>query len=898
MAFSGQLKKLFIVILLAGFFSVTHASNSNDDVIDGVEEAISFWEGRSGQVASEKVAYFEEILAVLNGGDIPEGLMEDVTNSWNKASPGGKFYTMWKGVYERLKALDELASVEEVPNQQNQEQSIPEQQEQQEQQEQSIPDQQEQEEPPQEVEQEDPVINGVEEAISFWEGRSGQMASEKVAYFQEILAVLNGGDIPEGLMEDVTNSWNKASPGGKFYTMWKGVYERLKALDEVASVEEVPAKNPPKQPAKQQDQQQDQQQDPPPDLVVLNSDQLVLTAPAWYDPPIADVERPTGKITTYTFNPGGGYVANDIYDGYEGYYRRQDGITASGITNKSLEEDLYDHQGNLVADGIPDWEYISYYDAASQHGLAKQSWGPWDSLDRTTQKAIAGIIKPTDEDIESVLGICAGCETEGFVFPPANNPNNFNTGTATYKGNAEGVFRPDLFGVIYGTKDDPNTKNIYEQDDGGPRVELTVNFDTSSLDGNLSARRPFTDIRRTTDNLVPYEAPVLDANGQAIIKLDEHNQPMTYQITDANGNTITLPVLETETKYRNQPISKTYLDDYKNAYLRLYSDAISAELSRLWEAYKANNSPEVWAGQLTNFENMHRDQVRKELNLNYGDLADHNEDLDKELRSAVVRWNGIKIGKSGEFEGQGLYGEISAQCSNNNYANSNACATADLVDPSKVITGYINHPRFVGSYGATKCNGSNCPGFAMPDLEPVVDMNSWGPWDDLPQATRQSIVDLPTPDSLVMYREPGWGWSLPGNPLTSHLASPPIPTTGTARWRGTVHGVRNPNSTPMTNPKIQLNADFSNATLSAGIYYHAQQHGHQWVDSEIGERWNNIPLTGTSFDHEGLTGQMYRLHIRYGQNGEQSVFPAGYRHHSIIGTINHPDIVGVYRADK
>ena len=77
---------------------------------------------------------------------------------------------------------------------------------------------------------------------------------------------------------------------------------------------------------------------------------------------------------------------------------------------------------------------------------------------------------------------------------------------------------------------------------------------------------------------------------------------------------------------------------------------------------------------------------------------------DAMLRTPVVRWNGIDLENLGTFEGQGLYGEFIATCTTSTHCTS---FNNTLIDPAAAIAGYINHPRFVGSYLAPKEQPSN-----------------------------------------------------------------------------------------------------------------------------------------------------------------------------------------------
>ncbi|MYG63970.1 MAG: hypothetical protein F4099_08295 [Synechococcus sp. SB0673_bin_10] len=259
--------------------------------------------------------------------------------------------------------------------------------------------------------------------------------------------------------------------------------------------------------------------------------------------------------------------------------------------------------------------------------------------------------------METALGICDGCAYAGFL--------HTSTGTATYKGDAQGIFRLDLFGTIYGNKDDPTTLTIDEYGYGGPRISLTLNFDKNYLDEELTARRPAGDIRS-----VP------------------------------SGNLTHAPTFVMEYHATNQALEQT-------------------------------NQP---------------------TNPTFGDYADDATSLDAEMREVVVRWNGVPLSATGNqsFEGQGLSGIVYATCANGNNAS---CASQNVVDPASPIAGYINHPRFFGTYGAARCSGNTCPGFDLPAVpesaqNPSLRPRSWGPWDDLPLATQQAIAAIPDPQSL------------------------------------------------------------------------------------------------------------------------------------------------------
>ena len=91
--------------LLLALLSILLARNicaSDDPVVGAVNSAVSFWENRNNP---QKLAYWREILAALEGGAVSDDLMERVALSFDRAVPGGKMYGTWRGVHAALSAI-------------------------------------------------------------------------------------------------------------------------------------------------------------------------------------------------------------------------------------------------------------------------------------------------------------------------------------------------------------------------------------------------------------------------------------------------------------------------------------------------------------------------------------------------------------------------------------------------------------------------------------------------------------------------------------------------------------------------------------------------------------------------------------------------------------------------
>ncbi|MXX07686.1 MAG: hypothetical protein F4Z71_13090 [Gammaproteobacteria bacterium] len=71
-------------------------------VAEDVAAAVAFWQVRNNPA---KLQYWLEIQSALETGEVSDDLMARVTVSWNGASPGGRFYATWEGVYNRFVAL-------------------------------------------------------------------------------------------------------------------------------------------------------------------------------------------------------------------------------------------------------------------------------------------------------------------------------------------------------------------------------------------------------------------------------------------------------------------------------------------------------------------------------------------------------------------------------------------------------------------------------------------------------------------------------------------------------------------------------------------------------------------------------------------------------------------------
>ena len=815
------------------------------DVVDDVEDAMEFWENRN----ADKFAFWQEILEALNGAEISDQLMEKVSQSWAKANPGGRMYDTWREVYQALtvaKALqdappvteEEVPEVLEIPATEEPEEEVP-----------TLEPVTEEEVPAtDETEVEVPVavIEAVEDAVEFWENRN----ADKFAFWQEVLEALNGAEISDELMEKVSLAWANANPGGRMYDTWKGVYEAFTALS--AETEESP------KPVEQDgvgdtDNVVDweipdvQPEDAPEDLVVLQSDENNNNPvqPAWFDPPEAGGTPPPAW-----FNPGGGYTKAKGQDGYLGWRESQWGQTSFDSDDADrYTEDRCDQNGECIAlvpqdafpgvdcsiepnkcrqianpDGILDWTYYSYEDAQVNEdypgrNFAKLGWGLWGDLPLATREAITGIALPSHTEMAAELG--ATGTGNGWAVSSL-------TGTARYEGEAEGVFRPDLFGTIYGTRDDPSTADKNEYDDGEPRVSLTADFDKGLIDGELTARM--------TAQTLGFGPPVRQSLG-----LEKG-----YRWHSAHSHFFECP---------NSTCAESYT-------------AVRADSRNDGDGTYVHGRIETTV------------------------------DVDEMLRTPVVRWNGVRFVDSGafsSFDGQGLWGDFIATCK-----SGSDITCFGHADSTAAIRGYINHPRFVGSYGAAKCaSDGTCPGFEMPDLVPgtVVDSyDSWGPWDDLPLATRQGIADIPETGTLL-WKDADLPWSGLSNDKTTHVASSNAPTAHqshwSAHWRGTVNGVVNPSLTGLENPKIQFTADFSNMQMTAGIYYNGQ-----WDTAH--ETWEGIPLDSASFDQDGLTGQWYDARVRWFTQNGQVVTPYQQTepHYSIAGEVQTENVVGTYRADR
>ncbi|MXW12649.1 MAG: hypothetical protein F4Z73_07290 [Synechococcus sp. SB0668_bin_13] len=191
------------------------------------------------------------------------------------------------------------------------------------------------------------------------------------------------------------------------------------------------------------------------------------------------------------FNPGGGYASQVRNDGQAGWATSKWGLISYG--KQDVTEDLRDAEGNLqkkadpdcqndcvlinASDGILDWQYTSYDAAEAPDGIATLGWGLWNDLSPAMQEVVAGLTLPSYAEMAAELGSVG----TGEAIIPAS-------GTATYEGEAVGVFRPDWFGTIYGRYDDPDTPDVNEYDDAVPCVRLTAHFDKGYIDGELTAR--------------------------------------------------------------------------------------------------------------------------------------------------------------------------------------------------------------------------------------------------------------------------------------------------------------------------------------------------------------------------------------------------------------------------
>ncbi|MYB35736.1 MAG: transferrin-binding protein-like solute binding protein [Gammaproteobacteria bacterium] len=492
----------------------------------------------------------------------------------------------------------------------------------------------------------------------------------------------------------------------------------------------------------------------------------------------------------------------------------------------NLAEDKNDRNGNRrypSGDGIPDWTYFSYEDAAAPGGMATLGWGPWDGLPPGLRAAIAGIALPADSDVEAALEICAGCEFKKGVYSAVTTPS----GKATYEGEAEGVFRPDWFGVIYGRHDNPATTTVNEYDDGGPRVAFSVDFGSGTLDGTLTAR---------------LTTPLPTGGCRA-------------------GSCGTFTWLGSDAEIRNMVTTNKAI-------------------------VKAGGTPYANFGE-------YLDDTRGQL-----------YDLDADLRSTVYYWRGIDFVTGSErvpfdFEGYGLYGRFHGKCGSGLNGSNDICGgTNEIRDLAAAISGYINHPRFVGSYGAARCaSDGTCPGFVMPDLDPVA---YWGPWDDLPEGTRQAIAGLPAPESLGWpdsRLEPG-GITVDGVHYAivraENVASTDAPHAHagwTATWTGSVNGVVNPLlAAVLSSPQITFTADFSASTMDAGITYMRDGTRTAALDA-----WTGIDVSGPSFTKDGLSGTFQDVIHGFDPSWRNAKYPD---HHAVLGTVTSSRVAGVYRAER
>ena len=817
-----HVNRLFLAMALS--LPVTGAA----DVIDDVEDAMEFWENRN----ADKFAFWQEVLDALNGAEISDDLMERVTQSWNGANPSGKMYETWRGVFDAftqaISARDQytvpetetvvvetLTTVEEIPPATDET----------------------------EVEVPVAVIEAVEDTVDFWENRN----ADRVAFWREVLEALNGAEISDELMEKVSLAWANANPGGRMYDTWKGVYEAFTALS--AETEESPK-------PVAQDEVGDtdnvvdweipdvQPEDAPEDLVVLQSDENNNNPvqPAWFDPP--EVE---GTPPPAWFNPGGGYSSQWHEDGYAGWYTTQWGEEySSGDTTEDRCDDsgvckIYlprpEYPGANCSteqqkcrpvtnpDGIPDYTYHSYEDAAFTHPRwgAKMAWGEWGELSSDVRAAVAGIDLPSFGEIAAELGATA---TGYGYFPSA--------GTATYEGEAVGVFRPDLFGTVYGTKDDPSTSDKNEYDDGGPRISLTVDFGKMLIDGELTARM--------TAQRLGFGPPVRQSLG-----LEKG-----YRWHSAHSHFFECP---------NSTCAESYT-------------AVRADSRNDGDGTYVHGRIETTV------------------------------DVDEMLRTPVVRWNGIRITGTDDFEGQGLYGEVIATCSS---GSGDACIWSDA---TAAIRGYINHPRFVGSYGATKCaSDGTCPGFEMPELVPgtvVSSYDSWGPWDDLPLATRQGIAGTATVadmtgrqkhtgDNRTFWLPDGTGLTHGGPIRETWWVPTSLPSSGSATWK--THGdsfnaVINPAYSGLSDPILTLTADLAAGTIGGGITF--MESGSRTAALES---WSGLSVTDGGFSGDGLTGQVHNWRLKYLQ-GSTVIQSHNTGAAAIFGTVNTERVVGTYHADR
>ena len=692
----------------------------------------------------------------------------------------------------------------------------------------------------------------VNEAVEFWSGRTSATAQAKLAYFTLIRDALTSGDVSDALMARVTASWEGANPGGRMYATWEAAFNALTALREAATVEEVP--EPEAEVEAQEDEQQEPEFDlseleiPPPadDQEVVQLSEDVPVRPTWYSPP-----QVLGTPAPAWFNPGGGYSSQWHEDGYAGWYTTQWGEEfSSGDTTEdrcddsgvcsifvprpeypgaNCSTDQLKCQPTANPDGIPDYTYHSYEDAAFTHPRwgAKMAWGEWGELPSDVRAAAVGIDLPSFGEIAAELGATA----TGYGFAPS-------AGTAIYEGEAVGVFRPDLFGTVYGTKDDPGTADKNEYDDGGPRVSLTANFEKGIIDGELTARM--------TAQRLGFGPPVRE-----------------YLI-------------------RNRGLGSGYRWHSAHSHFFECPDSTCAATYTAVRADSRNDGDYTYV------------HGRIETTV----------DVDEMLRTPVVRWNGVRITGTDDFEGQGLYGELIATCS---VGSGDDCIWSDA---TAAIRGYINHPRFVGSYGAAKCaSDGTCPGFEMPDLVPGTvqsAMDSWGPWDDLPLATQQGIAGTATVadmtarkkhtgDNRTFWLPNGIGLTHGGPIRETWWVPTSLPSSGTATWR--THGdsfnaVINPAYSSLSEPILTLTADLTAGTIGAGITF--MESG-----SRTGalESWSGLVVTDGGFSGDGLTGQVHNWRLKYLQ-GSTVIQSHNTGAAAIFGTVNADRVVGTYQAQR
>ncbi len=727
----------------------------------------------------------------------------------------------------------------------------------------------------------------VDAAIEFWEGRTSQLAQEKLAYFTSIREALTSGDVPDALMERVTTSWEGANPGGRMYATWEAVFDALTALRAIAEVEEVLEEEPPTL-AVEDEVEVVVINDPPPDLVPMQSDQNnVPVQPTWYSPP-----KSAGTPAPAWFNPGGGYTQGVDDDGHAGLWTHQfpPGNPIFKATRKrpsNVTADKYRPSGQIHGgDGIPDWSYESYEDAQINEAypgrnFAKLGWGPWGDLPLATRQGIAGVALPTEGDIESALDICAGCEFKQGQHASSQTPS----GTATYEGEAVGVFRPDLFGTVYGTRDDPGTAEN-EYDDGGPRVSLTADFDKGLIDGELTARETFPNDAKTKRISTPWKklSPVQKAKVLGMSDAEIAHWQKSASLSDAiahSDKSARGPLVEIEAITRDtDPTDMSPMQRVWRNFLRTHAQPDTNNLGKVLD-----------------------------LKLGFYEIAD------EMLRTPVVRWNGVRFETGTKrvpvgFEGYGLYGRFHGACSDGHNNATDGCTPGSITDLSAAITGYINHPRFVGSYGAAKCaSDGTCPGFEMPDLVPgtVEDsMDSWGPWDDLPLATRQGIAGAATVtdmtgrkkhtgDNRTFWLPNGIGLTHGGPIRETWWVPTSLPSSGSATWR--THGdsfdaVINPAHSGLSDPILTLTADLTAGTIGAGITF--MESG-----SRTGalESWFGLTVTDGGFSGDGLTGQVHNWRLKYLQ-GSTVIQSHNTGAAAIFGTVNADRVVGTYHAQR